>query len=85
MPKRSSRKRGKQGPEDANEAAFRVTKEATEEAPPEPEREKNPAAVALGKLGGAKGGKARAAKLTPEKRSEIARRAATARWSRRSA
>lgn len=50
---------------------------------PEPESDKpakNPAAVALGKLGGAKGGKARAAKLTPEQRSEIARKAATKRW-----
>ena len=80
MPKRSSRKRGKQGPEDVNEIAFRVTQEATGEAPPEPEREKNPAAVALGRLGGVKGGKARAAKLTPKQRSEIARRAARARW-----
>lgn len=42
--------------------------------------EKNQAAVALGRLGGLKGGKARAAKLTPEQRSEIARRAAKARW-----
>lgn len=42
--------------------------------------EKNQAAVALGRLGGLKGGKARAAKLTPEQRSEIARKAAKARW-----
>jgi hypothetical protein len=47
---------------------------------PEPERVKNPAAVALGKLGGVKGGKARAAKLSPEQRREIAQRAARARW-----
>jgi len=78
MPKRSSR--GKQGPEDVNEIAFRVTQEATGEAPSEPEQKKNPAAVALGKLGGAKGGKARAAKLTPERRSEIAKKAAAIRW-----
>lgn len=45
-------------------------------------REKNPAAVALGRLGGAKGGKARAAKLTPERRADIAKKAALARWSR---
>jgi hypothetical protein len=45
---------------------------------------KNPAAVALGRLGGLKGGRARAAKLTPEQRSEVARRAAQARWSARS-
>ena|ERR1700736_5410972 len=43
-------------------------------------KKKNPAAVALGRLGGAKGGKARAAKLTPEKRAEIAKKAAAARW-----
>jgi hypothetical protein len=41
---------------------------------------KNPAAVKLGKLGGKKGGKARADKLTPEQRQAIARRAAQARW-----
>ena len=41
---------------------------------------KNPAAVALGRLGGMKGGKARAAKLTPERRAEIARNAAAKRW-----
>ena len=42
---------------------------------------KNPAAVALGRLGGKKGGKARAARLTPERRREIAQKAAQARWS----
>jgi hypothetical protein len=41
---------------------------------------KNPAAVALGRLGGLKGGKARANKLSPEQRQAIARRAAAARW-----
>jgi hypothetical protein len=41
---------------------------------------KDPAAVALGRKGGLKGGKARAAKLTPEQRSEIAKRAAATRW-----
>jgi hypothetical protein len=46
--------------------------------------DRNPAAVALGKLGGAKGGKARAAKLTPKKRTEIARKAAQKRWSLKS-
>jgi len=43
---------------------------------------KNPYAVALGRLGGLKGGKARASKLSPERRSEIAKKAAKARWSR---
>jgi len=46
------------------------------EAPPE----KNPAAVALGRLGGLKGGKARAASLSKKDRSEIAKKAARARW-----
>lgn len=41
---------------------------------------KDPAAVALGRKGGLKGGKARAAALTPERKAEIAKRAATARW-----
>lgn len=41
---------------------------------------KNPAAVALGRRGGLKGGRARAEKLTPEQRTAIARRAAAARW-----
>ena len=45
-------------------------------------RKKNPNAVALGKLGGSKGGKIRAAKLTPEERSEIARKAVLARWAK---
>ena len=77
MQKRSSKK---QGPEDVNEIAFRVLQEAIGETPPPTEPEKNPAAVALGRLGGRKGGKARAAKLTPEQRSEIAKKAAAARW-----
>lgn len=45
-------------------------------------REKNPAAVELGRLGGKKGGKARAQKLTPERRREIAKKAAAARWNK---
>ncbi len=45
-------------------------------------KRKNPAAVALGKKGGLKGGPARAKKLTAEERSESARRAVNARWSR---
>lgn len=46
------------------------------------EPQKNPAAVALGRLGGKKGGPARAKKLSKEKRSELAKRATQARWSR---
>ena len=45
--------------------------------------EKNPAAVALGRLGGKVGGKARAAKLSPERKKEIAKKAATARWKKK--
>jgi hypothetical protein len=47
---------------------------------PDPNAGKNPAAVALGKLGGAKGGRARASKLSPAKRKAIAKKAAAARW-----
>jgi hypothetical protein len=46
----------------------------------DPYEGKNPAAVELGRLGGQKGGKARAEKLTAKKRTEIARKAAAARW-----
>ena len=45
--------------------------------------EKNPAAVELGRLGGRKGGKARAEKLSPERRKEIAKKAAEARWAKK--
>jgi hypothetical protein len=79
MPKRSSKR------EDANQAAFRILQEATGEAPPTPdkaEKVKNPAAVELGRLGGLKGGKARAESLTKEERSKIAKNAAGARWKR---
>lgn len=76
MPDRS-RKR----PRDVNEIARQIVDEATGEAPKlEPDEGKDPAAVALGRKGGLKGGKARAAKMTPEERSESARRAAQARW-----
>jgi hypothetical protein len=78
MPKRSSR--GKQGPEDVNEIAFRVAREAMAESPKDWQDGKNPAAVVLGRLGGLKGGKARAEKLSPEQRKAIAIRAARARW-----
>ena len=83
MPNRSS-KRG-QGPEDINQIAFRVVQQATGEMPKEEpvDSTKNPAAVTLGRLGGLKGGKARADKLTPAKRKEIARKAAEARWGKK--
>ncbi len=66
--------------EDINEAAYRFVREATEKHPPE--RPKNPAAVELGRLGASRGGKGRAAKLSPETRKEIARKAAQTRWAR---
>jgi hypothetical protein len=61
-------------------AAFTVGKTTDEEPEPKEKPTKNPAAVALGKLGGKKGGRARAEKLTPEQRSTIAKKAAHARW-----
>ena len=79
MPKRSSK-----NPNEAHPAT-----EPTDQAAPVPELTpeaqqesggKNPAAVALGKLGGKKGGLARAKKLTAKRRSEIAKKAAAARW-----
>lgn len=64
--------------------AFRVVQEATGQAEPKEKpistEGKNPNAVALGRLGGLKGGKARAAKMTPERRKEIAKQAANKRW-----
>ena len=48
-----------------------------------PIKEKNPAAVALGRLGGLKGGKARARKLSAKRRSEIARNAVLTRWAKK--
>lgn len=74
LPKRSGRT-------DLNTLAYRIVQAATaEEKPADPDSGKNPAAVALGKLGGSKGGKARAAKLSARRRSEIAKKAARARW-----
>src|SRR6266568_265391 len=62
MPQRSSKKKD---PRDINEPAFDVVRELTSEEPPEEgERQKNPAAVMRGKLGGPRGGKTRAAKLS---------------------
>jgi hypothetical protein len=76
MPDRSSKR-----PRDPNQLAKLVVDIATGEAQDTSvDASKNPAAVALGRKGGLKGGKARAAKLTPDERSEAARRAARARW-----
>lgn len=69
-------------PRDANQLAKRIVDLSTGDAQePKPEDEgKNPHAVALGRQGGLKGGKARAAKLSKKRRSEIAKAAAKARW-----
>jgi hypothetical protein len=85
MPKRSRN-------EDPNQTAYRVVRELTgddseEQAPastPPAKKRKNPAAVALGRKGGRKGGPARARKMTPEERSASARKAAEARWRKNS-
>ena len=83
MPTRPSKKQP-HNKLDPIELARQIVDQATGEAPKEeaePEQPaKNPAAVALGKLGGSKGGKARAAKLTPARRKAIAKRAASMRW-----
>ena len=74
MPTRSSKL-------DMNQLAKRIVDEATGETPiKHPPQQKNSAAVELGRLGGIKGGKARAESLTAEQRSEIAKKAAEARW-----
>ena len=59
--------------------AFRVVQEATGQVQPKPKQDMK----ALGRLGGLNGGRARAAKLTPERRVEIAKKAAQARWNKR--
>ena len=74
MPNRSRKKA------DLNQLAAGIVGKATGEEKP---AKKNPAAVALGKLGGKKGGRARAAKLTPEERSAIAKKAAETRWKKK--
>lgn len=72
-----------QGPDDFAESAYRVFEQAIgDTANNEPLPEKNPATVELGRKGGLEGGKARAAKLTPEQRSEIAKTAARKRWAK---
>ena len=76
---RSMQKRSSM-PRDPNQLAKMIADMATGEAEPEPMHAKNPHAVALGKLGGSKGGKARAARLSPEERRAIAQKAAASRW-----
>jgi hypothetical protein len=69
---------------DLNETAFDLVQQVTVQNQIATLPVKNPAAVALGKLGGSKGGKARAANLSPQRRKAIARRAANARWGKKS-
>jgi len=73
----------KKKPRDLNLLALAIVGEATsedDEEPDAPDDGKDPAAVALGRKGGLKGGKARAEKLSAERRREIAKKAAAARW-----
>ena len=79
MPKRSRKQKNTR---DINAIAYRIVEQAIgEPLIPKPEDAlKNPAAVALGRLGGLKGGKARASKMTPEQRKESAQKAANKRW-----
>ena len=70
MPKRSSKPK-----QDVNQLAVDILRAATGDLTITPQGNKNPAAVALGRLGGIKGGKARAKALTPAKRSKIAKKA----------
>jgi len=70
MPKRSRKT------SDPNSLAASIVQQVTADTP----SGKNPAAVALGRLGGLKGGKARASKLSAQRRREIAKLAATKRW-----
>lgn len=78
-------KRLKRMPRDWNQLGKAIVDLTTGAIEPEEVPEKNPAAVALGKLGGSKGGKSRAEKLSAKKRKEIATKAAQARWKNKSA
>jgi hypothetical protein len=80
MPKRSSIDRRVK---DVNQLAMEIVSLVTAETEIEPLPEKNPAAVMLGRLGGLKGGKARAEKLSAQERSDIAKKAAQTRWSQK--
>jgi hypothetical protein len=77
------RKKGEKEPSDSEKVATDVAEDTSESLPASEESTKNPHAVALGRLGAQKGGRARAEKLTPEQRSEIARKAVQARWAKK--
>jgi hypothetical protein len=76
-------------PRDINQWAKRMvdlaTGEASDREPTPEEQGKDPAAVSLGRKGGLKGGKARAESMSPERRAEIAKRAAASRWAKKAA
>jgi hypothetical protein len=90
MSDQADKKKQRKRPRDPNQLAASIVAEATEEETEELAEDedveepaddgKNPAAVALGRLGGKKGGPARAKALSKERRQEIARNAAEARW-----
>src|SRR4029453_9415061 len=87
MPSRSSKPKREGTPHDFTTVARRVVEQAIGEhldgSPlADPDAGKNPAAVALGRLGGAKGGKARGEALSAAKREAIAKKAAAARWAK---
>lgn len=67
-------------PRDTNQLAKHIVDLSIGKAEEDKESGKNPAAVALGRLGGQKGGAARAKKLSKKRRKEIAKKAAKARW-----
>jgi hypothetical protein len=68
-------------PRDTNQLAKFIVDATTGQLEiPDPDAGKNAAAVALGRLGGVKGGKARAAKLSPARRKQIAKKASAKRW-----
>lgn len=77
--------RARKRPRDANQLAWQIVQEATGQAPTAIELPdtRNPAAVALSKLGASKGGIARAAALSPAKRRSIAKKAVAARWAKK--
>jgi len=81
-PKSMDKKKSSKRSSDINILASQIMAEATGETTKELVKEKNPAAVALGRLGGLKGGKARAEKLSAKKRKAIAQKAAKTRWSK---
>jgi hypothetical protein len=80
MPKRSSKQRLPDPIESGFAAMQRISEEELATPAEPPADGKNPAAVQLGRLGGLKGGKARAAALSKKQRSAIAKKAAAARW-----